>query len=397
MLQVSSGPPVAGRRLSVAFVTLVMAVTGGLTIAPAQSARADTQQQINQVNRDIKHADAQLTALEDKAEQAAERYNEARDQLKDVSRRLTAAQAKVDREKAALALKQEQVDAFVVAAYQGGGVADITAFISGGSAQDTIDRLDSLGLVARNQDSALVDLQLAKRNANEAEVAAQQILDEQKQVTARVDAELAAIAATVDEQVALLDGLESKQTHLVAKAKAEAAREAARKAALALAKRKAAIKAAAAALVRQRAEEEAQRRAQEAANNVDTGGSSQPDPNANGSNSAQIAIKWAYKELGKPYVWGADGPNTFDCSGLTQFIYAKAGIYLPHFTGAQWNVGRHVSYSELQPGDLVFFHPDHHHVGIYIGNGQMINAPHTGDVVRVAPVWATFSGAVRVA
>ncbi len=107
-------------------------------------------------------------------------------------------------------------------------------------------------------------------------------------------------------------------------------------------------------------------------------------------------MKWAYSELGKTYVWGANGPNTFDCSGLTSYVWAKAGVYLAHFTGDQWNSGRHIPYSELRPGDLVFFHSDHHHVGIYVGNGQMINAPHTGDVVRIAPIWSNFSGAVRV-
>jgi cell wall-associated NlpC family hydrolase len=101
-----------------------------------------------------------------------------------------------------------------------------------------------------------------------------------------------------------------------------------------------------------------------------------------------IALGWAFAELGKPYVWGATGPNTFDCSGLTQFVWHQAGVAIPRVAAAQdaWTIP--VPLSQLLPGDLVFFgKTDIHHVGIYIGDGLMINAPHTGDVVRVSSIW----------
>ena len=126
-------------------------------------------------------------------------------------------------------------------------------------------------------------------------------------------------------------------------------------------------------------------------------------PRAN-SNAAQTAIRWAFREIGTPYSWGggnqngptrgfAQGANTtgFDCSGLTLFVYGKAGIALDHFTGNQWQQSPRVSnYSDLQPGDLMFFALDTndaltiHHVSIYIGHNMMIEAPHTGDVVKVS-------------
>jgi cell wall-associated NlpC family hydrolase len=119
---------------------------------------------------------------------------------------------------------------------------------------------------------------------------------------------------------------------------------------------------------------------------------------AGGSSVAQSAVAAALSKLGSRYVFGASGPSTFDCSGLVQWAYGRAGVSTAHYTGALWNAYRHVSYGELQPGDLVFFHRDHHHVGIYIGNGMMVNAPHTGDVVRIASVLGhgAYSGAVRV-
>src|SRR5512142_1757804 len=76
--------------------------------------------------------------------------------------------------------------------------------------------------------------------------------------------------------------------------------------------------------------------------------------------AAAVAVAWAYRELGKPYVWAADGPDRFDCSGLAMYVWSKAGVQLPHYTGDQWNAGRHVSRDALAPGDLVFFYSDLH-------------------------------------
>ncbi|MEV6966760.1 NlpC/P60 family protein [Hamadaea sp. NPDC051192] len=96
------------------------------------------------------------------------------------------------------------------------------------------------------------------------------------------------------------------------------------------------------------------------------------------------AVKKACALIGKPYVWGSEGPNSYDCSGLTKAAWAAAGKSLEHYTGAQWNESHYVSRANLQPGDLVFFYSDHHHVGIYVGNGLMVHAPHSGDYVRMA-------------
>ncbi|MES9538729.1 NlpC/P60 family protein [Spirillospora sp. NPDC049024] len=117
-----------------------------------------------------------------------------------------------------------------------------------------------------------------------------------------------------------------------------------------------------------------------------------------GTGKAAQALRYAMSKIGRPYVWGAAGPSTFDCSGLTMWAYKQVGINLPHYTGSQWNAGTHVSRSELQPGDLVFFYSDLHHMGIYVGGGKMLHAPQTGDVVKIASMdGRPFAGGVRVA
>ena len=101
---------------------------------------------------------------------------------------------------------------------------------------------------------------------------------------------------------------------------------------------------------------------------------------------AQVAVDTALAQQGDPYVWAGAGPDTFDCSGLTQFAYAAAGVSLPHSSRMQSTIGTPVARADLQPGDLIFFYSPVGHVGMYIGNGLMVHAPTTGDVVRIASV-----------
>jgi cell wall-associated NlpC family hydrolase len=114
--------------------------------------------------------------------------------------------------------------------------------------------------------------------------------------------------------------------------------------------------------------------------------------------AAQVAVNTAMAQLGKPYVWAAAGPSAFDCSGLTQYAYKAAGISLPHSSAMQSQIGTPVSIANLRPGDLVFFYSGPSHVGIYIGNGNVVHAPTTGDVVKVTPMqYMPFNSARRLA
>lgn len=123
-----------------------------------------------------------------------------------------------------------------------------------------------------------------------------------------------------------------------------------------------------------------------------------PPIHLSGDSVGVEALRFALEKVGDPYIWGAAGPSAFDCSGLVVWAYAQIGISLEHFTGDLWNEGEHIPRSQLQPGDLVFFFADLGHVGIYIGNGLMVDAPSAGQDVQVQEVfWNAYAGAVRIA
>jgi cell wall-associated NlpC family hydrolase len=125
-------------------------------------------------------------------------------------------------------------------------------------------------------------------------------------------------------------------------------------------------------------------------------------PPAGGNVAARgssTAVRYAYAQLGKPYQWAGAGPNAFDCSGLTMQAWGAAGVYLPHLAQGQYDMTRHVPLSDVLPGDLIFFGTPNavYHVGIYIGGGQMIDAPETGQNVSISSIyWTDLLGAGRI-
>jgi len=336
----------------------------GLAAGPASADSVQTQ---------INAAQKQLDALDSQAEAATERYNAARIALSAAQSNATAAQHRLAAAQAKLSGLRKAVSAFAIAAYTGDPL-DSTLSITATNPQEYLDKLATLQAVTNSQQQALAAVAAASHDEAAAQAAASAALTVQQRSTQQMQNDRDQVLAAAAKEQNILDGLKAKEAALIRAAKARAARLAAEREAAALAARAAAARAAAAALSSQ-------------------GVSS---PMVTGSGGARVAVQWAYKELGKPYQWGAAGPDSFDCSGLTQYVWAKAGVYLDHYTGSQWNEGRHVSQAELQPGDLVFFGSDLHHVGIYIGNGNMIEAPHTGADVRISPYdRPDYAGAVR--
>ncbi|HVU73815.1 MAG TPA: C40 family peptidase [Mycobacteriales bacterium] len=375
----------AGERRAAPFrVLIAMGLLCSMIVAGSGAAHAD-------IASDIAATKARLAALQDQTEQISEQYNAAQIALAAAERTSAAAQSKADQAAQLLSQRRAGVRKLARTMYMDASLGSFTAFVSAGDPETFLDRASSATEVAGQRSQAIDALRSQIKVANDASRAADAAKRDAQQVADAAAAKRTAILAAVSQQQALLDHLQQEQARLIAEAQAALA--------AAQAKERAA-KAAALAQAEQQAQELAAQRAAVAASTP----SSQPapaevapDPGPPNGDAVSIALSWARREIGKPYVYGAAGPDSFDCSGLVMYVYGKAGIALPHYTGDQWNAGRHVSRDELQPGDLVFFYSDVHHVGLYVGGGEMIDAPHTGATVEQVPVWwDAYTGAVRV-
>jgi len=313
-------------------------------------------------------------------EALSEQFNEARETLKAQQAAAQTAQVELDRATAALAQAQESVRGVARAAYTGEGLNSFQALMISDSADEFVNRMSTLQHVAGHQNGLLG----RAADANAAATAAQQqvqaaVAEAQRQYDA-VAGQQADLERQIAEFRAVHDRLSAQERQAVAAAAAAAHAQAAASAS----------SASAASSAPSARASRGQRTGQLAASSA---------PVVANSGAAQVAIDTAMAQRGKPYVWAAGGPRAFDCSGLTQYAFAAAGISLPHSSRMQSQMGRSVSRSELQPGDLVFFYSPVSHVGIYIGGNQMVHAPTSGDVVKVASidVMGGYAGARRLA
>jgi cell wall-associated NlpC family hydrolase len=268
--------------------------------------------------------------------------------------------------------------------YVSGSPSAIEVLSGANSLSDVINRAQAAQAVS-NQDSALGTQALTFEHAVQArERQLQKLKQTRLQALHTIEARKREVASELGQQKRLLASIHTTIGQLQAQ---EAARERAARAA---------------ALARLRAEEAARKAAEKAAAaqasstptqivppppvNIPTGGTGAGHPEA-----ASIALRY----LGVPYVWGGASPSGFDCSGLVMYVYAQLGISLPHYTVAQWDATQPIS--SPAPGDLVFFN-GLGHVGIYIGGGRFVDAPHTGSVVRIDSMsgFGGYDGARRV-
>jgi cell wall-associated NlpC family hydrolase len=368
-----------------------------------------TQAQINAAENQVRQHQAALGAeqgklsaastmlgrLQTQAEVLTERYDEVQ-----VNEQRAASAYQVTEASLSQARRQEDASQSALAGLaaeefeSGGGFDSLTAMLGDASGPQAYLNQVGLGQVLAQSGTDT----LAANQANEAvarvfRTQARELLTAQQAdlraandlklaIRAAVARQTAFVASTKDSRNSLARELASAQAH-------ESALQAARQAALAAAAAQAAAAAAAAAAGSQ--------------------GSTQVPPWAWGSGATatqgDIAANWALTQLGKPYQWGATGPGSYDCSGLTMEAWAQAGVQLLHYTGYQWEEGPHVPLNELQRGDLLFYATNTadpstiHHVGIYIGNGMMVDAPYTGAFVRIDSMYQPggLIGAVRPA
>jgi cell wall-associated NlpC family hydrolase len=354
------------RGVAAAAATLV--TTGLLPAISSQAAPPQT----------VAEAQAQVDQLNERAEVITEQYNGAQARLAEARRTATAATAAAQQAHTAVTTARAKVSAFAAQSYESGGMTQsLSAVLASGDPGQTLARMAALQQVGQARSAVLTRAKSAAQNYKQALATASQATAHAQAISAELSTQKQLVESLLAQSRRVLDRLTAQQrAQMLAAQRARAAAEEAR----------------AAAALRAEAAQRAARDASRVPNPVASPQSS------NGASIAARAVAAAMTKLGRPYVWAAAGPNSFDCSGLVQWAYRQAGVATAHYTGTFWNTYRHVSRSELRPGDLVFFYPDHHHVGIYIGGGKMINAPQTGDVVKIASVagHGHYSGAVRV-
>jgi cell wall-associated NlpC family hydrolase len=311
----------------------------------------------------VNEVQKKVDKLQDDAEKASEDYNETREKLHSINVRLTAAQEKLKRQHAEVVKARAQVGRLAAETYRRGELSTLDVVL-GDDPSAVLAQAGYLPSLGDRQSGAMNRLAEGEKKlrATQAEIKDQQDKAEMAEIRMRLNKNT--VNRKLAQATAELDRLKAKQRAALARAQARQA--------------SAGVPAAAAA----------------------SGGGGKAVCNGMAvdapTGAAKKAIQYACAHLGDAYVWAAAGPSTFDCSGLVMRAYQSGGISLPHSSAMQATYGRRVPVSGLQPGDLVFFHSPISHVGIYLGNGLMVHAPHTGDVVRIASLWTTPSAAVRL-
>ena len=376
----------------VAPLAAVAVVLSGIVLGGAPASAAPT--------KTIGQVQAEIDALEQDAANAAEAWNEARTRQAAVERKITSLSVRIASAKAAYGRVSGAIDDMARAAYATGGIEPSLQALLAEDPQSFLDQSAALDQVARSQGTSLrrtaaarlvlaqLEAQLTQQRAA-ASVASKDAGAQKRLVSEKIAAAQAVLGSLKLEERKQLEAL-----------------NAARRAASAKAARAAA----------DRASREARRKAAERVN-TSTPSSSSSSPPGNGGNDsggpigsgggspssrARIAVAYALAQVGDRYVAAADGPSSFDCSGLTMAAWRRAGVSLPHYSYAQYGATRRISRGDLRPGDLLFyFGGSAHHVAMYIGGGMMVSASNPRDGVEVIAAWgpwygSRYSGAGRV-
>jgi cell wall-associated NlpC family hydrolase len=351
-MSVHRRPQLPGAQRLARALALTAAATTALGLAVGGSAYAAPGEPTSQ-----KDVQAQVDQLYQEAEQASEKYNAALETQKQLQSQTTALQNEVAAGQDELNRLQQDLAAVAGAQYRSGGMDPTVRLMLDSDPAAYLERASTLDQVAQRQDDTLHELLDRQRR-----------LDQRRAETTAKLAELEEVRKSLaDDKDQVHERLDKAQRLLGTLSAAERARLAADDA------------------------RSAEQRATRGTDRLDLGS----DPAS--SERAAVALAAAISRIGSPYVYGATGPGTFDCSGLMYWSYRQAGISLPRTSQEQAFAGRRISLDEARPGDLVIFYKDMHHVGMYAGGGVVVHAPYPGQRVRYESVGAMpVSAVVRV-
>ena len=382
---------------SLAAALAVCSVMSTVTVASADSVGSEKQK--------VAQLADQLDNLDNRLGQLDEDYGAAQDKKAQLDQEIADSQARIAQQEARLGQLAGVLGDIAVDKYVTGSALELSPLFSNAAAYSEAEQKDSLSRLALDSGAGSTDEMLAL---------SEDLAKEQASLS-RKQQQVADLVATLDSKLAEANQLQTEYQQKLSSAQAdlgvaieqERQRRAEAAAAAEIAKQKAAADAAAAAAAAN--SRKAATTTPSAPRGGGTGGGSAPaNPPTGGdqgggspappvSSLAGIAVNAAMGQLGVPYRFAAESPGAaFDCSGLTKYAWGQAGVYLPHQSGAQYGSIPHISQSEIQPGDLIFYKSPIGHVALYIGGGSLIHAPRTGDVVKVAAVnWAAVVGIGR--
>jgi cell wall-associated NlpC family hydrolase len=361
----STGTRVAGIRTPALATAALTSVA--LLSQTANAAPSDDRPSLEEVEKKVDD-------LYRQAGSATEKYNAAKEKTSKQRKKVDTLLDDVAKRTQKLNDARTELGSFASAQYRtGASVPETATLLLADSPQDYFDQNQLMDRLTGRQKTAVDDYVTQQsetmKKRQEATEGLDTLTDSQN--------DLKTAKSTVQKKLATARELLSELT----------AEEKARLAAIEKKKQKEAARKAAELAKQQAAEEEAERKRQEEAaqqqgSGSSSGSSESSAPGSSNGTQAQKALAFAQAQIGKPYVWGATGPGSYDCSGLTQAAWKAAGVTLPRTTYDQVNAGTTVSVSQAQPGDLVFFYDDISHVGLYVGDGKMVHAPKPGAYVR---------------
>jgi peptidoglycan DL-endopeptidase CwlO len=406
-----------GSRVRTRITALAALALVGLAHA-ASGVSAPPSAQIQEKNAQAAHVLAQVNALDTRFGALVDAWDGAKIQLATTEKQLAANRAQLSVAQKQSLIAQRRAAQLLVTIYEGETPDLIQLLVGSSKLSDVINAVQYTRDVASAEQHIAAAAVRARDRLTAATERLQNAERSRRTTLAQLDGERATIGAMLTKRRQLLSSIQSQIVEMKAQEAAQQARAAA---------------AARARLARQEAllREEAAQRAKDAADSAAAAAAqAKPSPTANTTPAAPPATTTttsvttaattaptttptvvpvsgghpeaasiALKYLGIPYQWGGASPGTgFDCSGLVMYVFAQLGVQLPHFAAGQYGYGSPVSRDQLQPGDLVFF-DGLSHVGIYIGNGEMVHAPQTGDVVKITAIsdfGSRYVGARRI-